>query len=73
MLVGPTRGRLHPRPFAAERSARQETDWALIAGVGSGAGLRARFAASEKFANNLPQPIDVSRMEQTAKHLLELT
>lgn len=35
--------------------------------------LRALFAATEELANNPPGPADVSSMEQTAKHLRELT
>lgn len=35
--------------------------------------LRALFAATEELANNPPGPADVSSIEQTAKHLRELT
>ncbi len=42
-------------------------------GIGILGELRALFAATEDLANNPPGPADVSSLEQTAKHLRELT
>ena len=41
--------------------------------IGTLGELRALFAATEDLTNNPPGPADVSTMEQTAKHLRELT
>jgi len=41
--------------------------------IGTLGEVRALFAATEDLANNPPGPTDVASMEETAKHLRELT